>query len=95
MLCSIPIYAVLVENLGERGAHFTAAKLLHELERSRLAHEDELLSEKLSTKEAPVSSQVVVAQAPASYSFLNNLLWLVVGVGSAGLFVWLKNRKHF
>ena len=26
MLCSIPIYAVLVEDLGERGAHYMAYK---------------------------------------------------------------------
>jgi hypothetical protein len=87
-----------VENLGERGAHFTAAKLLHELETSRLAHEDESASEKVSSKVvAPGISQVVVTQTPStnSSSFLTNLLWLVVGAGSAGLFVWLKNRKHF
>ena len=32
MLKSIPIYAVLVEDLGERGARYIASKLLHDLE---------------------------------------------------------------
>ena len=33
MLDSIPVYAVLVEDLGERGAKFVAVKLLHQLEK--------------------------------------------------------------
>jgi len=30
MLHSIPIYAVMVENLGERGAYYTALRLLQQ-----------------------------------------------------------------
>jgi len=33
MLCSMPIYAVLVENLGERGAHYMSFKMLQEVEK--------------------------------------------------------------
>jgi hypothetical protein len=36
MLDSVPVYAVLVENLGERGAHYLAYKMLVELEASTL-----------------------------------------------------------
>ena len=35
MLCSIPIYAVLVENLGERGAHYTSFKLMQQVVKER------------------------------------------------------------
>eukprot|EP00597_Dinobryon_sp_UTEXLB2267_P000637 CAMPEP_0170067782 /NCGR_PEP_ID=MMETSP0019_2-20121128/6991_1 /TAXON_ID=98059 /ORGANISM="Dinobryon sp., Strain UTEXLB2267" /LENGTH=412 /DNA_ID=CAMNT_0010275239 /DNA_START=36 /DNA_END=1274 /DNA_ORIENTATION=- len=33
MLCSVPIYAVLVENLGERGAHYMSFKMLQDIEK--------------------------------------------------------------
>ena len=33
-LSNVPIYAVMVENLGERGAQYTALKLLQEVQRS-------------------------------------------------------------
>lgn len=35
MLSSIPIYAVKVEDLGERGAQYTALKLLQEVAREK------------------------------------------------------------
>lgn len=37
MICSIPIFAVMVENLGERGAHYMSFKLLQELVKASFA----------------------------------------------------------
>ena len=34
MLCGIPVFAVMVEDLGERGAHYMAFKLMQELKKS-------------------------------------------------------------
>lgn len=37
MLCSIPVFAVMVEDLGERGAHYMGFKLMQELKKKEIA----------------------------------------------------------
>ena len=36
MLCSVPIFAVMVDNLGERGAHFVAFKDYIDISKERV-----------------------------------------------------------
>jgi hypothetical protein len=40
LLKSIPVYAVMVEDLGERGAQFVASNLVRELESSKSNSKD-------------------------------------------------------
>lgn len=82
MLSAVPVYAVLVDDLGERGAHFMASKLLYEREA--------LLSAERSREKKE--------EIARSGEFIGNrnfgISWVSVaaGAGAALLLVWLKNR---
>ena len=45
MLCSIPVYAVMVENLGERGAEYLALKMLREELKSNRSQKSQKVQE--------------------------------------------------
>lgn len=61
-LKNIPIYAVMVENLGERGAQYTALKLLQDVDRRRY-----------SSKRAVEAATAAAAQASADASSKSNV----------------------
>lgn len=52
MLHSIPIYAVMVENLGERGAYYTALRLLQQEVHIKYQANDSLSSSSTATPTA-------------------------------------------
>ncbi len=97
MLYSLPIYAVLVENLGERGAHYMALKLFHELESGKLT---KALADAPAAKRHPEGESIAPEKSAAlatsctGCSVVSNLLWMAVGAGSVALFVWLKNKRN-
>jgi len=61
-LKNIPIYAVMVENLGERGAQYTALKLLQDVDRRRF-----------SSKKAIDAATVAAADAASTKSARQNV----------------------
>ena len=69
MLCSIPVYAVMVENLGERGAEYLALKMLRDELKSNTSHK---------------SQKVDIQPVAASNGYATTLLLaLAAGVGIA------------
>ena len=56
MLHSIPIYAVMVENLGERGAYYTALRLLQHEVNSKHQINDRVISSSSTASTTATSS---------------------------------------
>jgi hypothetical protein len=56
MLHSIPIYAVMVENLGERGAYYTALRLLQHEINSKHQINNSVISSSSSTASTTATS---------------------------------------
>lgn len=76
MLKSVPVYAVLVEDLGERGAKFIASKLLSQLEGGD--------ANKTESGDACAASAVCCfAKTHCNCKVLKQLLW--VSLASSGL----------
>lgn len=86
MLKSVPVYAVLVEDLGERGAKFIAAKLLHDLEGTNASGGS-------GSEQCGAESSCCLTKANCNCKVLKQLLW--VSLASVGLLYAssLLNRK--
>lgn len=78
MLSAVPVYAVLVDDLGERGAHFMASKLLYE--REARSHEK---------KWEITSSGEFIRNQHFGISWVS----VAAGAGAALLLVWLRNKR--
>ena len=82
MLCSIPIYAVMVENLGERGAEYLALKMLR----------DEIKSETSQKSQKSQKNNSEIANSTSSNYSTALIVALAAGVGIAvGTFLAKKN----
>lgn len=94
MLCSIPIYAVLADNLGERGAHLMSFKLMQKVVNEEIAAS--LPLNVAPTPSSPDSSNVaaVPSNKNSSSIFYNTSLLAALAFGVGGLLVGLSLSKR-
>ena len=85
ILDSIPVYAVLVENLGERGAHYLAFKMLLELETKKMVARSDGVGHLVADVHGS-DDEVQMVDECAGWGFSSTVLTpLAVGVGIGAL----------
>ena len=90
MLYSLPIYAVLVENLGERGAHYFSMKLFRELREKVRVNVDVCEPAMGLSHNLGIEDKVTQQRESAG----DKILWMLAGATSVAFLVWLRNRMH-
>lgn len=107
MLLQIPVYAVMVEDLGERGAHFMAYKefckemhvpppVAHQTPESDVSHKTYLLPSAGSSSDDVRKSGPESEPSPADWPWANSMTLAFFGMTilSSFLFGTLVTRKR-
>ena len=92
MLHSIPIYAVMVENLGERGAYYTALRLLQHEVNSKHQINNSVISSTASTTATSSSSHDSISDVNLSSIMLASTV--VTACLTVGMYyLYLRGKK--
>lgn len=102
MLHSIPIYAVMVENLGERGAYYTALRLLQGEVNSNHQVNNSVICSSTATTAAVVTDNCIPRSSnssddsisdvyPSSIVFASTVVTACLALGM--YYVYLRGKK--
>ena len=94
MLCSIPIYAVLADNLGERGAHLMSFKLMQKVVNEEIAASLPLNVAPTPSSPDPSNIAAVPSKKNSNSIFYNTSLLAAIAFGAGGLLVGLSLSKR-
>ena len=94
MLCSIPIYAVLADNLGERGAHLMSFKLMQKVVNEEIAASLPLNVAPTPSSPDPSNIAAVPSKKNSNSIFCNTSLLAAIAFGAGGLLVGLSLSKR-